>query len=219
MRKVLALLLVSFVAYATETTITMNLTESKELLPDYLSMNLSVTAKAQKESEVINMLGNVDKAVRSLGLKYTGGRYWVGKRCWWENGRFRCLGYEGRIRYTFELKDPKEQNYVLEVIDSFKDRYGESMSYSVSEPKWSISEKHHRNVEKELRFSIIDSAKELTDSLSKRLNKECFIQTIDFTTRMPPIEPYTMRKGIEAPEPSVEGQTLNVDAVLRLVCK
>ncbi len=66
MRGVLALLLMSFVAYATETTITMNLTESRELLPDHLSMNLPVTAKAQKESEVINILGNVDKAVRSL---------------------------------------------------------------------------------------------------------------------------------------------------------
>ncbi len=74
-------------------------------------------------------------------------------------------------------------------------------------------------MEKELRLRLIDSAKELTDNLSKKLNKDCFIQTMDFTTRMPPIEPYTMRKGVEALEPGVEGQTLIVDAVLRLICK
>lgn len=99
------------------TKISITLEEKRDLSPDILNMNFSITAKAQKESDVINILGSVDKLIRNLKVDYTGGSYSVYKDCWWEKNKLKCVGYKGDLSYSFKLKDSKEQNKILESVE------------------------------------------------------------------------------------------------------
>ncbi|MEN3039863.1 MAG: hypothetical protein ABDI07_12095, partial [Candidatus Kryptonium sp.] len=91
----------------------------------------SLTSTSQREGDVLNMLGNVDKAIRELGVSYSGGSYDLQKNCLWEAGRQRCSGFKGTLNYIFELKDAKQQGKVTETVDSFKDKYGKNIEYEI----------------------------------------------------------------------------------------
>lgn len=208
------------------TVITITLEERKELMPDILSLNLSCSAKADREAEVLNMLGHVDRTLRALKFDYSGGSFSVYKNCWWEKDSRKCVGYKGDVNYLFRLKDAKEQNKIIETVDEIKEKYGEKLSYSVSSPQWSISEKKFRESEEELKLRIIDSVKEFLKTVSGRLGRSCSISEINYDIRRPFFEqPYmlkaaTMRdaQAIEAPEPKKEERTVSVRAQVRFFC-
>lgn len=208
------------------TVITITLEERKELVPDTLSFNLSVSVKADREAEVLNILGVVDKSLRGLKFDYSGGSYSVYKYCWWEKDRRKCVGYKGDVNYQFRLKEAKEQNKILETVDEIKEKYGEKLSFSVSSPQWSISEKKFREAEEELKLRIIDSAKDFLKTVSSRLGRICTLSEINYDIRRPFFEqPYMLKvapmreaQAIEAPEPKREERALSVRAQIKSIC-
>lgn len=205
------------------TRISINLEERKELAPDILSMTVEVNANAEKEAEVINILGGIDKALRTLNLNYKGGSYSVYKNCWWENYRRKCSGYRGKLKYFFELREAREQNKILEVIEEYKEKYGEKMNYTVSHPQWLISETKVKDTEKELKLEIINTAMDFAKRVGEQLGKKCSISSIKYDVRSPIWEPpgfYIMEKAvIEAPEPKKEDKVVSVKASVGLVCR
>ncbi len=207
------------------TRISITLEEAKELIPDTLSMSISVNVFGQKEADAINMLGSIDKAIRALNVKYSGGVYSVYKHCWWEKEKKKCSGYKGDISYVFELRESKEQNKILDTVDEFKEKYGEKMNYTVSKPQWQISGKNIKTAEMELKLNIIDSAKEFAKKVSEKLGKNCSVSSIDYDIKRPFWEPVFYRSAvmekamIEAPEPKKEEKTINVKASARFICK
>lgn len=208
------------------TRIFITLEERKELTPDILNMTLSANVTTQREAEAVNMLGEVDKAIRALNIKYSGGSYSVYKNCWWEKNKTKCSGYKGDIGYSFELREAKEQNRILEAIDALKEKYGEKMDYTVSHPQWLISSKNAKSAENELKYGIIDTAKDFAKKAGEKLGKTCSISSIDYDVRRPFIwEPpiyksMTMEKVMmEAPEPKKEEKTVNVKASVRFICR
>ncbi|WP_353683649.1 SIMPL domain-containing protein [Thermodesulfovibrio sp. 3907-1M] len=229
---VLSLLFITVTAsYAEEkeyeiTRIFITLEERKELMPDILNMTLSVNVNTQKEAEAVNMLGVVDKAIRGLNVKYSGGSYSVYKNCWWEKNKTKCSGYKGDIGYSFELKEAKEQNRILDAIDALKEKYGEKMDYTVSHPQWLISTKNAKAAENELKYEIIDTAKDFAKKAGEKLGKICSISSIDYEVRrpyfwdLPVYKSMNMEKAMmEAPEPKKEEKTLNVKASIRFICR
>jgi len=209
------------------TRISITLEERKELMPDILSMTVGVNANAAKEAEVINILGAVDKAIRVLNLNYKGGSYSVYKNCWWEKDKRKCSGYKGEIGYSFELKDSKEQNKILEVIDEFKEKYGEKLNYTVSHPQWLISEKKAKETENELKLEMIDTAINFAKKAGEKLGRKCSLSNINYDVRRPIWEPPVFYKAapmmekamIEAPEPKKEDKVVNIKASVNFVCK
>ncbi len=209
------------------TRISITLEEQREIIPDILNMTLSFNATAQKEAEVLNILGSIDKNIRALGVKYSGGSYSVYKNCNWENNKYKCSGYEGDIEYSFQLKEPTEQNKIYEAVDSFKEKYGEKVNYSVTRPQWLVSEKKAKSEEDNLKLEIIDTAKQFGNKAGEKLGKKCSISSINYDVRRPYFfEPgiykaVTMmnKSMIEAPEPKKEDKTLNVKASLDFICK
>lgn len=209
------------------TVVAITLEDTREIVPDILHMNVEVNVSAQKEMEVINILGEVDKTLRSLNISYKDGRYHVEKRCWWEKEKRKCSGYNGSIRYVFELKEPSEQNIIFEAVERIKDRYGEQLSYAISDPSWIVSKKELKRLDDELKLSIIDTVKDFSERVGKRLDKVCSITSIDYEMKRPVIfedYPYykgitAMKKGIEAPEPKREEKTISVKASVRLRCE
>lgn len=202
--------------------------EKRDIQPDVLNMNLSVSVKTQKESEAINILGAVDRAVRALSIDYSGGSYSVYKNCWWEKGKLKCSGYKGDLQYIFKLKDPKEQNRILEAIEGIKDRYGEVLSYTVSNPQWIVTEKKFREMENSLKLEIIDSAIEFAKKVGEKIGRKCSISNIDYDIRRTYWEPPVLlkstvtgidaEKAIESPEPKKEDKTVTVKAQVRFIC-
>ncbi|MDW7973136.1 MAG: SIMPL domain-containing protein [Thermodesulfovibrio sp.] len=208
--------------------ISITLEERKEITPDILNITLGINANAQRESEVINILGAIDKAIRALNLNYSGGSYSVYKNCWWEKDKRKCSGYKGELGYSFELKDAKEQNKILETIDEFKEKYGERMNYTVSNPQWLVSEKKAKAMENEIRLDIIDTALNFAKKAGEKLGKKCSISTINYDVRRPyfwepPIfykaAPMMEKAMIEAPEPKKEDKAINVKASVGFVCR
>ncbi len=200
--------------------ISITLEDRKALIPDLLVMNLQIKVNTATEAEAINMLGSVDKAIRELKVDYTGGKYSVNKHCWWEWEKRRCAGYEGGINYVFQLREPKEQNKILEVVDSFKDKYEKKMNYSVSEPSWIVSGERIKAIEEELRYSIIDSAKSFAKRVSEKLEKNCSIQSIRYDIDRSRWGWWEIGlKSIEAPEPKKEDQIVKVQAKVELKCE
>lgn len=141
------------------TKIFMKIEDTKELIPDFLEIEVKVNVTTEKEIDAINILGKVDKSLRNLGFEYEGGRYSVEKNCWWEGNIQKCLGYKGSIYYTFGLKELSDQNKIFEILSNFKEKYSKQIEFSVSEPKWIVSKKNLYEVEEELKIEIIDITK------------------------------------------------------------
>ncbi|MCX7914307.1 MAG: SIMPL domain-containing protein [Thermodesulfovibrionales bacterium] len=208
------------------TIISITLEEKRELNPDILGLNLSISAKAEREAEVLNMLGIVDRAVRDLRLNYKGGSYSVYKNCWWEKDRRKCSGYKGELSYFFKLKETKEQNRLLDVVDTVKEKYGEKLSYTVSHPEWIISESRYKDAESELKIEIIETSKEFAKKVGERIGRYCSISEINYDIKRSYWEHPALLKArvmpeiaaIEPPEPKKEDKAVTVKAQIRLFC-
>ncbi|MCX8033875.1 MAG: SIMPL domain-containing protein [Thermodesulfovibrio sp.] len=209
------------------TRISMILEEKKEISPDILNVNLSITAKAQKEAEVINILGAIDKSIRALKSDYTGGSYSVYKNCWWEKNKWKCSGYKGDLSYSFRLKDPKEQNKILEAAEEIKEKYSEMMEYTVSNPQWIVTEKKYKEIENTLKIEIIDTALDFAKKLGEKIVRQCFIANIDYDIKRfyresPVIYKSAIsdatERAIEAPEPKKEDKAVTVKAQIKFAC-
>lgn len=208
------------------TKVLINLSETRDIVPDIYTVYVTVNVTTQKEVEAINILGLIDRAVKDLNLKYKGGRYSVNKKCWWEKGKEKCLGYTGNVYYNFELDEPEKQNHVFETLTEFQEKYGDRISISISNPGWIVSKKILKKTEEELKFEIMDSARSFAKKVSEKLGQNCSLSEINYSTRRPsPVYPVPERtvlrdtSGIEAPEPVREEKTISVDASIRVTCK
>ncbi|MCX7738123.1 MAG: hypothetical protein N2Z80_01705 [Hydrogenothermaceae bacterium] len=154
--------------------------ESESIEPDTLFLPVYVDSSGQKESEVLYILGELDKNVRALSLYYSGGSYSVYKNCWWEKEKMRCSGYKGNIQYQFRLKEPKDQNLILETLRKIKDSYGERVNYSVSNLFWGVSDNLLKIKIENLRLAIVDSAINFSREISEKLKMDCKIHKMDY---------------------------------------
>lgn len=196
--------------------------ESARLQPDSLRLEVSITSTFQREADVLNMLGDVDKAIRGLAVSYSGGSYNLQKNCWWEVNRQRCSGFKGTLNYIFELKDAKQQERLIETIDSFKDKYGKNIEYSIAPPSWVVSDGKKKETERALRLKILDTAVELGKEIGKRLGKNCTLHRLNYQlvdVALLRLQKEAMVRALEPPEPKREDVNLRVRATLELVCR
>ena len=200
--------------------------KKKELTPDVLLLNFRVNVTAFRETEAVNLMGNLDESLRKLNLEYKGGKYSVHENCWWDKGDRKCAGYKGSIAYSFLLKNYSEQNKVFEVIDKFKKEHGEKVKLEVNEPEWIVSEKRRKEVERELTVLIFERAKEFSKTASKALSKTCNIETINYEKeplRYHPEQFSTFISAeasvVKAPQPEKEEKSVSVRANVKLRCK
>lgn len=198
------------------------LEEKAVVEPDIFILPVNTDVSGQKEAEVITILGELDKKIRSLGVDYFGGRYSVYKNCWWEKEKMRCSGYRGNISYQFRLKEPVEQNQILELLQLIKEKYGEKISYTISTPSWEVSDTTVDIKKDSLRLKIIDSALTFSKKAGEKIGKQCKIHKIDYDHPRPSfMRGYVVEqaKTLEAPEPKREIDIITVKAYVELVCR
>lgn len=207
------------------TRVSIVLEHKREVQPDILSLRVNMKIKTDKEIDAINILGDVDKRIRKLGLNYKGGNYRIEQNCWWTRKGQVCEGVNGYISYNFELKDYKEQNELYETLNKITESYP-SLTFEVSEPIWIASQKLTDKVQNEIKLELIEKAQDFRGALTEKLGKTCRITSISFSTEryIPIVFRTTMLKStqasdIEAPEPKRDEKTIEVSANVDYLCE
>ncbi|GAB6182329.1 hypothetical protein [Thermodesulfovibrio hydrogeniphilus] len=227
-------LLLPLITYADEqmnktedlkTKVLITVEEKQEIIPDLLTVPVEISALGAKESDVLNILGAVDRKVRNIGISYRGGNYNVYRNCWWEKDRQKCSGFKGEVRYIFELVSPEGQSKIFNALEPFKEKYGNEMRYSISNPSWIVSEKTLNQEENKLKITIIDRIKDFGKTLSSKLEKQCKVTLINYNVQRPTF-PFPVYKAMAAesdrvipPEPRREEKTIAVNTTVEYVCK
>jgi hypothetical protein len=199
--------------------------DKKEIEPDILAVSVDVSVKGSKESELINMLGEVDKSIRDLGFDYKVGKFSVYTYCWWENNKTKCKNFKGSSFFVFELKNPADQNKIYEKLSYFSDKYKEKLDYNISQPEWTASKEKIEQIENQLKLSVIDKALSFTQQISKKLNKSCNVKSLDYESdQVYPIPIYrTMlmktADSVSVPEPKKDINFIDVKVKAEIICK
>ena len=157
-----------------------NLSVEQYLNPDLLEVSVEIATTDRSEEEVLNTLSAVDSYIRRLNLHYRGGKYTVSPRKVWneKNHRYRFEGFEGRITYTFELKDPSSQRGIFELLNNIKRNY--PIRYSVRWVDWVVSHKRLEKVKEELKRELLKRAIQQAEDYGNLLKKECSIKLLSF---------------------------------------
>jgi hypothetical protein len=208
----LSLLALSF-AQDNPLRIFVSLTQSAQIEPDIYILTLTISTEADKEVKALSLLGRVDRKLSQLGLPYSGGTYWVDRKCFMGKHTQRCE-FSAKALYQFRLKDVKEQDLILQKLARM-----EGISFSIQGTQWIVSANTQEAKKQELMFSLLDRATVFTTEISKKLRKECQIESISYDGPLLNLPIYGEARGISAPQPTKDLQTITVFMRLYLVCK
>jgi len=191
-----------------------SLTQSAQIAPDIYILTLNISAEADKEVKALSILGRVDRELSQLGLPYSGGNYWVDRKCSMEKNTQKCKGFRAQAFYQFRLKDVKDQDLILQKLAQM-----EGISFSIQGTQWIVSANAQEAKKQELIFSLLDKASAFTTEISKKLKRECQIESISYDGPLLYSPIYGEARGMSAPQPTKDLQTITVFMRLSLVCK
>jgi hypothetical protein len=191
-----------------------HLSQSAQIAPDIYTLTLNISAEADKEVKALSLLGRVDRELSQLGLPYSGGNYWVDKKCFMEKNIQKCEGFRAQAFYQFKLKDVKDQDLILQKLAEVK-----GISFSIHGTQWIVSEDVQEAKKQELIFSLLDRATAFTTEVSKKLKRECQIESITYDSPVFYSSKYVDARDVSAPQPTKDLQTITVSMRLSLVCK
>jgi hypothetical protein len=191
-----------------------NLTQSAQIAPDIYILTLTISTEADKEIKALSLLGRVDRELSQLGLPYSGGNYWVDRKCFMEKNAQKCEGFRAQALYQFRLKDVKDQDLILQKLAQM-----EGISFSIQGTQWIVSANTQEAKKQELMFSLLDRATAFTTEINKKLKRECQIESISYDGPLLYSPIYGEARGISAPQPTKDLQTITVFMRLSLICK
>jgi len=194
--------------------VSVSLTQSAQIEPDIYILTLTISTEADKEVKALSLLGRVDRELSQLGLPYSGGNYWVDRKCFMEKNIQKCEGFRAQAFYQFRLKDVKDQDLILQKLAQM-----EGISFSIHGTQWIVSANVQEAKKQELMFSLLDRATAFTTEISKKLRKECQIESISYDGPLLYSPIYGEVQGMSAPQPTKDLQTITVFMRLSLVCK
>jgi len=195
----------------------------RDILPDRYVFSTDITVVSQRESDALNILGEIDDGIRNLGVRYRGGKYSVSKKCWWEHDKRICNGYKGRVHYIFEMFEPASQDTVLELFSKYKENSRLNIDINISNTGWIVSEDKKRSVTKELRYEAIRNSLDLAEQIAGMLNRLCIVKEINFqpppSTVYPPYRAMMKERSIKAPEPTKDEYSITIRAETKIICR
>jgi hypothetical protein len=192
-----------------------NLTQSAQIAPDIYILTLTISTEADKEVKALSLLGRVDRELSQLGLPYSGGNYWVDRKCFMGKNTQICE-FSAKAFYQFKLRDAKDQDLILQKLAQM-----EGISFSIQGTQWIVSANTQEAKKQELMFSLLDRATAFTTEFSKKLKRECQIESITYDSPLLYSPKHVDARGVSvsAPQPTKDLQTITVSMRLSLVCK
>ncbi len=203
-------------------TIKTTISISRYVIPDTYLLPVSVSVKLKEEPKVLNILGDVDKKLRSLGFNYKGGSYSVYKVTRWDPVKKRSVfdGFKGNVDYRFYLKDPSLQDKVLSLLAKLQKRY--PLEVTVNNPQWIISNDKVSVIKDGLSADLLKRAIGLSSKFGNVIGKKCSLKEVDFVSRpYYPIRYKSLGKGasVSAPIPKRSEQEISVEANVTFICQ
>jgi len=191
------------------------LTQSAQIEPDIYTVLLTISTEADKEVKALSLLGRVDRELSQLGLPYSGGTYWVDRKCFVGKNTQICE-FRAKALYQFRLKDVKEQDLIVQKLAQV-----EGISFTIHGTQWIVSANVQEAKKQELMSSLLDRATAFTTEISKKLKRECQIESITFDGPLLHLPKYVDARGasVSASQPTKDLQTITVFMRLSLVCK
>jgi len=189
------------------------LTQSAQIEPDIYTVLLTISTEADKEVKALSLLGRVDRELSQLGLPYSGGTYWVDRKCFVGKNTQICE-FSAKALYQFRLKDVKEQDLIVQKLAQM-----DGISFSIQGTQWIVSANAQEAKKQELMFSLLDKATAFTTEISKKLKRECQIESISYDGPLLNSPIYGEVRGVSAPQPTKDPQTITVFMRLSLVCR
>jgi len=204
-------------------TIKTQISVSRQVLPDTYLLPVSISVKLKKESQVLNLLGKVDKEVRKLGMDYSGGSYSVYKVTRWDPEKKKSVfeGFRGNLSYQFRLKEPSVQDKIFSLLTKLKKRHP-AIEISVSNPSWIVSKKRAILVKDSLYIRLLKRATVLSKRFGRAIGKRCSLKEVNFTPHFySPIryKSALRSESVSAPIPKKSEQEISLDANVVYLCR
>jgi hypothetical protein len=148
-----------------------NLAQSAQIAPDIYILTLTISTEADKEIKALSLLGRVDRELSQLGLPYSGGNYWVDRKCFMGKNTQICE-FSAKAFYQFRLKDAKDQDLILQNLAQM-----EGISFTIQGTQWIVSANAQEAKKQELMFSLLDKATAFTTEFINKLRRSTALLT------------------------------------------
>lgn len=155
-------------------------TFSKDLIPDILSTNFSVSIEDDKEKKVLTRLEKFNDAIKKYDkVEKKLGRFNISPVYQHSSHTPVIKGYRGTISYHIKSIDGIFIADFVEKITDLKDN--RDTSVSLSDLSWKVKESTYDVTMDILRLEAINWAENYTKILSKDINKDCMLKSINFS--------------------------------------
>ncbi|MGC8588435.1 MAG: hypothetical protein ACP5LI_05405 [Hydrogenobaculum sp.] len=189
--------------------ISIQLKDNKSLLPSVYKLGVAINYSAQSSDDVVVYLGRVDSMIRSLNIPYKGGNFSILKNCFYNNNKYICEGYKGIDSYTFYMKNPKDQDKLLNAL--------KGINYQITYSGFVVPKEE---IDKAKDYLVKDLAKKSIDyalEFSKIFNKDCFVKSLSYAENTPRPIAFAMAKTL--PLPAISKQNVSMSAFVNISCR
>ncbi|GAB6077507.1 hypothetical protein JCM8795_01930 [Hydrogenobaculum acidophilum] len=189
--------------------ISVKLTANKSLLPSVYKLGIDINHNAQNSDDIIDYLGKVDSMIRALNIPYKGGNFSILKNCFYSNSKYICEGYKGIDNYTFYMKNPKDQEKILNAL--------KGISYEITYSGFVVPKEELDKTKDDLVKVLAKKSIDYAAEFSKIFNKSCFVKSISYVENAPRPIAFSMVK--TSPLPAVSKQSVSMDALVNISCR
>ncbi len=203
-----------------KTIISDTITVKSYVNPDIYFLPIKVSYISQSEENVLDVLGKLDKSIRTLKLKYKGGNFYIREYKDYDPNlkKYVSKGFIGEIIYNFYLKNIENQNRIFNLLNRFSKLY--NIKYIVYNPHYIISNQKQNEILEKLKYKAINKIIFEKRKIEKLLNKSCEISYISFNSIYIPIfrSQIKFSKSL-APEPAKSSKEISLKVKVKFECK
>lgn len=179
MNKILFLLLIPYLLFAVE--ISFDKKFEMQVTPDKLTTNVIITIDKQRESEIAPKLNHFNNFIsRNDTVEKKAGTLTVRPKYKYEKGQSSLIGYTGNLRYTISADSSKKMNAFIK--DLLKLKRDDSLSLTVSQLSWIVSDEKYSKTTETLRLKAILWSQEYANTLSNDTNSSCKTEKINISS-------------------------------------
>ncbi|WP_428023376.1 SIMPL domain-containing protein [Arcobacter sp.] len=217
-------LLVPFLLNAYEIEFSKEFT--KDLIPNILGADISVSIEDKKEKEVIERLELFERKIKEYKkVEKQLGTFNVRPQYQRTNTSPKIYGYLGTLNYKIETTDALNMGEFINLITSLKEN--RDTSVSLNNLSWRVKDDSYNVILDLLRLESIEWVETYAKNLSNDLKKECSVKSINLINNI--MRTYreaatTLRidssiKKENVPVPEVSRQKISIMTNYKMECK
>ncbi len=200
-------------------------TFEKNLIPDILSSNISITIESKDESDISNRLNIFNETISDIdNVKKSLGNLNIRPNYRYNSNSPKIIGYIGKLSYHVESKSTKNISDFINIITKLKEN--RDTSILINGLSWKVQTKtYNKNIDS-LRLKSIKWIEKHSLFLSKQLHINCEVKKITINEPRPFSNYYRSNnspiamslKSSSVPIPQVNEQKITLNTSFLLEC-